>query len=80
MVKFEIIRMPRDESPLQIASPATPRLLLASEALPLGNGSLGGMLFGLTSTERIQVNANTRWTGNEQAIGAYQDLSIFERR
>ena len=43
-----------------------------TEALPLGNGSLGGMFFGLTSTERIQFNANTLWTGNEKDTGKYQ--------
>jgi alpha-L-fucosidase 2 len=43
-----------------------------TEALPIGNGSLGGMLFGLTSTERVQFNANTLWTGNEKDTGMYQ--------
>ncbi len=43
-----------------------------TEVLPLGNASLGGMFFELTSTERIQFNAKTLWTGNEKAIGTYQ--------
>ena len=43
-----------------------------TEALPLGNGSLGGMFFGLTKTERIQFNENTLWTGNEDDTGYYQ--------
>jgi alpha-L-fucosidase 2 len=43
-----------------------------TEALPIGNGSLGGMLFGLIGTERVQFNANTLWTGDEKKIGAYQ--------
>lgn len=43
-----------------------------TEALPLGNGSLGAMVFGLTSTERIQFNHNTLWTGNDKDTGHYQ--------
>lgn len=43
-----------------------------TEALPVGNGSLGGMVFGLTDTERIQFNHNTLWTGNEYDTGSYQ--------
>ncbi len=33
------------------------------EALPLGNGRLGAMVFGGTSTERIQLNEETIWGG-----------------
>ncbi|MBW8782927.1 MAG: glycoside hydrolase family 95 protein [Verrucomicrobia bacterium] len=51
---------------------AQPARSWMTEALPLGNGSLGGMFFGLTGTERVQFNANTLWTGNEKQIGAYQ--------
>ena len=43
-----------------------------TEALPLGNGSLGGMFFGLTTTERVQFNHNTLWTGDEKDTGMYQ--------
>jgi len=34
-----------------------------TEALPLGNGRLGGMVFGGTETERIQFNDDTVWAG-----------------
>ncbi len=33
------------------------------EALPLGNGRLGAMVFGGIATERIQLNEDTLWTG-----------------
>ena len=33
------------------------------EALPLGNGSLGAMLFGGSSHERIALNEDTFWSG-----------------
>ena len=32
-----------------------------NEALPLGNGKLGVMVFGNTSTERIQLNDDSMW-------------------
>ncbi|MEO7101275.1 MAG: glycoside hydrolase family 95 protein, partial [Luteolibacter sp.] len=51
---------------------AQPARSWMTEALPIGNGSLGGMVFGLTSTERIQFNANTLWTGHEKNTGSYQ--------
>ena len=34
-----------------------------TEALPLGNGRIGAMLFGGTSHERIGLNEDTLWTG-----------------
>jgi alpha-L-fucosidase 2 len=34
-----------------------------AEALPVGNGRLGAMVFGFTDTERIQLNEQTIWTG-----------------
>jgi alpha-L-fucosidase 2 len=33
------------------------------EALPVGNGRLGAMVFGGTETERVQFNEDTVWTG-----------------
>lgn len=33
------------------------------EALPVGNGRLGAMVFGGTETERIQLNEESVWTG-----------------
>lgn len=34
-----------------------------NEALPIGNGSLGGMVFGGVSNEHIQLNEETVWDG-----------------
>ncbi|MBR2749960.1 MAG: glycoside hydrolase family 95 protein [Clostridiales bacterium] len=36
------------------------------EALPVGNGKLGGMVFGLPYTERIQLNEDSVWYGGPQ--------------
>jgi alpha-L-fucosidase 2 len=43
-----------------------------TDALPVGNGALGGMIFGGTDKERIQFNEQTLWTGDEIKMGAYQ--------
>jgi alpha-L-fucosidase 2 len=37
------------------------------EALPLGNGKTGAMVFGGLVTERLQLNDNTLWSGNREA-------------
>src|SRR5271165_4084031 len=34
-----------------------------TEALPVGNGRLGAMVFGGVSRERLQLNEETLWTG-----------------
>ncbi len=47
------------------------------EALPVGNGKLGGMVFGGTVRERIQFNESTVWTGEPHDYahpGAYRYL------
>lgn len=55
-----------------VAAPAaadTPRLwyrqpaTVWTEALPLGNGRLGAMVFGGTAHERLQLNENSLWGG-----------------
>jgi len=42
------------------------------EALPIGNGRLGAMLFGAVAHERLQFNEITLWTGDAKTMGAYQ--------
>lgn len=34
-----------------------------TEALPVGNGRLGAMVFGDASRERLQINEETLWSG-----------------
>ncbi len=36
-----------------------------NEALPVGNGRLGAMVFGGTNTERIQLNEESLWAGSQ---------------
>ncbi len=59
------------------ANPAAPLVLWYREpaahwveALPVGNGGLGGMVFGGVADERIQINEETVWAGE---YGAYTD-------
>jgi len=58
------------------------------EALPLGNGRLGAMVFGGVADERIQLNENTLWDGypvdatNPKALGALPEVQklLFENK
>jgi alpha-L-fucosidase 2 len=38
-----------------------------SDALPIGNGRIGAMIFGGVEEDRIQYNENTLWTGGPRA-------------
>ena len=56
---------------------ATP---FVNEALPIGNGRLGGLIAGGTAREQIVLNEDSLWTGDEnpsgddKTMGAYQCL------
>ncbi len=43
-----------------------------TEAYPMGNGRMGGMVFGGISREHIQFNEQSLWTGDETETGNYQ--------
>lgn len=52
------------------------------EALPVGNGRLGAMVFGGVAEERLQLNEDTIWSGNPQnydKAGAYKKLPEVRR-
>ena len=57
-----------------------------TEALPVGNGRLGAMVFGGAENEQVQLNEDTLWAGNpidRDRVGAYKHLAearnlIFE--
>ncbi|MDH7504191.1 MAG: glycoside hydrolase family 95 protein [Verrucomicrobiota bacterium] len=52
------------------------------EALPIGNGRLGAMVFGGTARERIQLNEDTLWSGgprDTQNLEALQYLPEVRR-
>jgi alpha-L-fucosidase 2 len=71
-------------STLAVAAPAELRLWYRQpavqweEALPVGNGRLGAMVFGGIGKERIQFNESTVWTGEPHDYahpGAYKYLA-----
>ena len=43
------------------------------EVFPLGNGRLGGTIFGGVAEEQIQFNVDSLWTGDENLKGSYRD-------
>lgn len=52
------------------------------EALPIGNGRLGAMIFGDPKTEHLQLNEDTIWTGKPHDYareGAHQYLETLRR-
>src|SRR5215471_3657073 len=46
-----------------------------SQALPIGNGRLGAMIFGDARHEHLQLNEISLWTGDEKDTGSYQNLA-----
>ena len=52
------------------------------EALPVGNGSLGAMVFGGTTVETIQLNHDSLWSAGpepQNRVGAHQHLPEIRR-
>ncbi len=52
------------------------------EALPVGNGRLGAMVFGDPGFERLQLNEDTVWQGEPRSYaraGAHQYLEVIRR-
>lgn len=39
-----------------------------TEAMPLGNGRLGAMVFGAAATERLQLNEESLWAGEPNDV------------
>ena len=53
-----------------------------TEALPVGNGRLGAMVFGKTDEERIQFNEETCWSGgpySQTVKGGYEALPEVQK-
>jgi alpha-L-fucosidase 2 len=46
-----------------------------TQALPIGNGRLGAMIFGDAQHEHLQLNEISLWTGTEKDTGRYQNLA-----
>ncbi len=53
-----------------------------NQALPIGNGRLGAMVFGKTSNERIQLNDDSMWPadlGWDEPAGTEEDLQTIRQ-
>ena len=50
-----------------------------TEALPVGNGKLGGMIHGDPALERVVLNESSLWTGDEKtATGGYDEMGSYQ--
>ena len=49
------------------------------EALPLGNGSLGAMVYGIPDRERLTLNLDTLWSGKPLTAPQPDRSAIFHR-
>jgi alpha-L-fucosidase 2 len=49
-----------------------------NDALPIGNGRLGGMVFGGVSVEHIQFNVDSLWTGDKNLKGDYETMGAYQ--
>ena len=48
------------------------------EALPIGNGRMGALIFGSPARERISVNESSLWTGGENPTGDYDSMGAYQ--
>jgi alpha-L-fucosidase 2 len=49
-----------------------------NEALPIGNGRLGALIFGAPERERININESSLWTGGENPSGDYGSMGAYQ--
>ncbi|HEU5396157.1 MAG TPA: glycoside hydrolase family 95 protein [Verrucomicrobiae bacterium] len=48
------------------------------EALPIGNGRIGGLIGGQVGQERIALNEDSLWTGDENPSGKYETMGAYQ--
>jgi alpha-L-fucosidase 2 len=48
------------------------------EALAIGNGWMGGLIFGAPERERICLNEDSLWTGDENPSGNYDTMGSYQ--
>ncbi len=49
-----------------------------NEALPIGNGRIGGLIAGGTTQERVVLNEDSLWTGDENPSGNYDTMGAYQ--
>jgi len=61
---------------LWYTKPAAPGM---NEALPIGNGRMGGLVYGGVATDRIVLNEDSLWTGDTNPSGAYEKMGAYQQ-
>jgi alpha-L-fucosidase 2 len=64
-------------SPLQLWYDR-PAKIAMDEALPVGNGRLGGLVFGGVAAERFAFNEDSLWTGDANPSGDYDSMGAYQ--
>src|SRR5581483_9345078 len=49
-----------------------------TEGFALGNGQMGGLVVGQPETERIVLNEDSLWTGDENPSGNYDTMGAYQ--
>jgi hypothetical protein len=49
-----------------------------NEALPIGNGRLGGLIPGGVAQERVVLNEDSLWTGDANPTGDYNTMGAYQ--
>ncbi|HEX3718846.1 MAG TPA: glycoside hydrolase family 95 protein [Verrucomicrobiae bacterium] len=49
-----------------------------NEALPIGNGRMGGLIYGAPEEERININEDSFWTGDANPSGDYGTMGSYQ--
>src|SRR5688500_3669397 len=76
MSSFSLVQAQQNygAAPAQILWYNKPATDWQSQALPIGNGRFGGMIFGNVAQEHMQFNEKTVYTGSKTKRGAYQNF------
>jgi alpha-L-fucosidase 2 len=67
----------QERTPLQLWYDK-PAKICMNEALPIGNGRLGAMLFGKVDREQIMLNEDSLWSGDQNPSGDYKSMGSYE--
>jgi alpha-L-fucosidase 2 len=51
---------------------------LVDDGLPIGNGRIGALIAGVVARERISVNEDSLWTGDENPSGNYDTMGAYQ--
>lgn len=49
-----------------------------TEGLPIGNGRIGGLILGGIAKERVVLNDDSLWTGDENPGGVYEKMGAYQ--